>query len=174
MGKPQRNCHAPDQYSVVSIQWSGVNNQYKSMGMQLEYVKHFRDLEVYKRQRELAKEVFLVSKRFPKEELYSLTDQLRRASRSIGAQIAESWAKRLYPKHFVSKLSDADGEQMETQHWLIEAQDCGYLPEAETRRLLGLSEEIGRMLGSMMRKAESFSSHDYSLHEEPPHYLVND
>ena len=65
--------------------------------MQREYLKHFRDLVVYKRQRELAKEVFLLSKRFPKEELYSLTDQLRRASRSIGAQIAESWAKRLYP-----------------------------------------------------------------------------
>ena len=65
--------------------------------MQLEYVKHFRDLEVYKRQWELAKEVFLLSKRFPKEELYSLTDQLRRASRPIGAQIAEAWAKRLYP-----------------------------------------------------------------------------
>jgi len=67
------------------------------MGMQLEHVKHFKDLEVYKRQRELAKEVFLLSKRFPKDELYSLTDQLRRVSRSIGAQIAESWAKRLYP-----------------------------------------------------------------------------
>ena len=142
--------------------------------MQLEYVKHFKDLEVYKRQRELAKELFVLSKRFPKEELYSLTDQLRRASRSIGAQIAEAWAKRLYPKHFISKLTDADGEQMETQHWLIEASDCGYLDDAISKRLLGLCEEIGRMFGSMMRKAESFSSHDYSLHEEPPPYLVND
>ena len=69
------------------------------MGMQLGYVKRFKDLEVYKRQRELAKEVFLLSKRFPKEGLYSLTDQLRRASRSSGAQIAEAWAKRLYPDH---------------------------------------------------------------------------
>src|SRR5438046_4364258 len=85
------------------------------MGMHLEYVKHFKDLEVYKRQRNLAKEVFALSKQFPKEELYSLTDQLRRASRSIGAQIAEAWAKRLYPKHFISKLTDADGEQVETQ-----------------------------------------------------------
>ena len=142
--------------------------------MQLEYVKHFRDLEVYKRQRELAKEVFLLSKRFPKEELYSLTDQLRRASRSIGAQFAESWAKRLYPKHFTSKLTDADGEQMETQHWLIEAGDCGYLEEANSKRLLALCEEIGRMLGSMMRKAAKFSSRDYTLQEEPPPYLVSD
>ena len=144
------------------------------MRTQLEYVKHFRDLEVYKRQRELAKEVFLLSKRFPKEELYSLPDQLRRASGSIGAQIAEAWAKRLYPKHFISKLTDADGEQMETQHWLIEAGDCGYLDEANSKRLLALCEEIGRMLGSMMRKAETFSSHDYSFHEEPPPYLVDD
>jgi four helix bundle protein len=143
------------------------------MGMQLEYVKHFKDLEVYKRQRELSREVFRLSKSFPIEEKFSLTDQLRRASRSIGAQIAEAWAKRLYPKHFISKLSDADGEQMETQHWLIEAEDCGYVEQAESRRLLGLSEEIGRMLGSMIRKAESFSSHDYTLHEEPRPYLID-
>ena len=79
------------------------------MNAPLKYVTNFRELEVYQRQRTLAKEVFAFSKRFPKEELYSLTDQLRRASRSIGAQIAEAWAKRLYPKHFVSKLTDADG-----------------------------------------------------------------
>src|SRR5881296_623728 len=144
------------------------------MGTQLEYVRHFKELEVYKRQRELSREVFRLSKRFPTEEKFSLTDQLRRASRSIGAQIAEAWAKRLYPKHFISKLSDADGEQMETQHWLIEAEDCGYVDQAESKRLLALCEEIGRMLGSMMRKAESFSSPDYTLHEEPPPYVVND
>ena len=144
------------------------------MGVQLEYVKHFKEVEVYKRQRELAKQVFLLSKDFPKEELYSLTDQLLRASRSIGAQIAEAWAKRLYPKHFISKLTDADGEQMETQHWLIEAGDCGYVDEANSKRLLALCEEIGRMLGSMMRKVERFSSRDYTLHEEPLPYLLND
>jgi four helix bundle protein len=143
------------------------------MGTQLEYVRHFKDLEVYRRQRVLAKEVFVLTKRFPREEQFSLTDQLRRASRSIGAQIAEAWAKRLYPKHFLSKLTDADGEQLETQHWLIEARDCDYIGDADSERLLGLCEEIGRMLGSMMRKAESFSSHDYSLREEPPPYLVN-
>ena len=99
------------------------------MGTQLEYVKHFKDLEVYRRQRMLAKEVFVLSKRFPREEQFSLTDQVRRASRSIGAQIAEAWAKRFYPKHFVSKLTDADGEQMETQQWLIEPQTAtDYFP----------------------------------------------
>ena len=144
------------------------------MPTQLEYIRHFKDLEVYQRQRTLAKEVFALSKRFPREEQYSLTDQLRRSSRSIGAQIAEAWAKRLYPKHFSSKLTDADGERMETQHWLIEAADCKYLTEADCQRLLGLCEEIGRMLGSMIRKAESFASHDYTLREEPPPYLVNE
>jgi four helix bundle protein len=143
------------------------------MGTQLEYVKHFKDLEVYRRQRTLAKEVFVLTNRFPREEQFSLTDQVRRASRSIGAQIAEAWAKRLYPKHFASKLPDADGEQMETQHWLIEAADCNYLTEADSLRLLGLCQEIGRMLGSMIHKAESFASHDYTLREELPPYLVN-
>ena len=144
------------------------------MTTQLEYVRHFKELEVSKRQRELSREVFRLSRRFPTEEKFSLTDQLRRASRSVGAQIAEAWAKRLYPKHFISKLSDADGEQMETQHWLIEAGDCGYLDEANSKRLLALCEEIGRMLGSMMRKAEAFSSRDYALREESPPYLAND
>ena len=144
------------------------------METQLGYVTHFKDLAVYRRQRELANEVFALTKQFPAEERYSLTDQLRRASRSIGAQIAEAWAKRLYPKHFVSKLSDADGEQMETQHWLIEANDCGYIDEANAKQLLDLCSQIGRMLGSMMRKAESFSSHNYTLHDEPLPYLTAD
>ena len=144
------------------------------MGTQLGYVKHFKDLEVYKRQRDWSRDGFRLSKNFPADERFSLTDQLRRASRSIGAQIAEAWAKRLYPKHFISKLSDADGEQMETQHWLIEAGDGDYLDEETSKRLLALCMEIGRMLGSMMRKAELFSSHDYSLHEETPPYLAND
>jgi four helix bundle protein len=82
----------------------------------MEYVKSFRDLEVYKLSRALAKDVFDGSKTFPKEEMYSLTDQIRRASRSIGGQIAEAWGKRRYERHFVSKLTDADGEQLETQH----------------------------------------------------------
>jgi four helix bundle protein len=139
----------------------------------LNYVAHFKELEVYKRQRELARAVFQISNSFPAAERYSLTDQLRRASRSIGAQIAEAWAKRLYPKHFISKLSDADAEQMETQHWLTEANDCRYLHEADFRRLLGLCEEIGRMLGSMIQKADSFSSRDSILREDELPYLID-
>ena len=144
------------------------------MSSQLNYVRHFRELEVYKKQRMLAKDVFVLTKEFPREEQYAMTDQLRRSARSVGGQIAEAWAKRLYPKHFISKLTDADGEQMETQHWLIEAGDCAYLGQVDTKRLLDLCEEIGRMLGSMMRKAESFASSDYSFREDPAPYLTDD
>ena len=82
----------------------------------MEYLKSFRDLEVYKLSRQLSGEIFEVTKKFPKEEMYSLTDQIRRSSRSVGTQIAEAWAKRKYEKHFISKLTEADGEQLETQH----------------------------------------------------------
>ena len=91
------------------------------------HAKSFRDLEVYKLARQLSLEIFKTSKSFPKEEMYSLTDQIRRSSRSVGAQITEAWAKRRYKKHFISKLTDADGEQQETQHWIETALDCGYL-----------------------------------------------
>ena len=135
------------------------------------YVEHFRDLEVYKKQRTVSKEVFRLSNKFPSEERYSLTDQIRRSSRSVGAQIAEAWAKRLYPKHFVSKLTDADGEQLETQHWLIEALGCDYISQEDFQDLTQKCEEIGRMLGAMIRKADSFASPDYRVREEPTDYL---
>ena len=80
----------------------------------MDYVKSFRELKVYILSRNLAKEIFEISRNFPKEEMFSLTDQIRRSSRSVGAQIAEAWAKRRYKKHFISKLTDSDGEQQET------------------------------------------------------------
>jgi len=122
----------------------------------MEKVTSFRDLEVYKVCRESAKEIFDLSKKFPKEEMYSLTDQVRRASRSVGAQIAEAWARRKYEKHFVSKLTDADGEQMETQHWIDMAVDCSYLSRDIADRLLAQYASIGNMLLSMMKKAKWF------------------
>jgi four helix bundle protein len=88
--------------------------------------------------------------------MYSLTDQVRRSSRSVGAQIAEAWAKRRYEKHFVSKLTDADGEQLETQHWIETAADCGYLTADDVKIILGELAEIGRMLNSMIEKASTF------------------
>ena len=99
------------------------------------YARSFKDLRVYQRAREVSRAVFRLSRTFPKEEMYSLTDQLRRAARSVGAQIAEAWGKRRYEKHFVSKLTDADAEQMETQHWVGEALDCGYVSAADAGQM---------------------------------------
>lgn len=122
----------------------------------LGYAKSFTELAVYQKTRVLAREVFGVTKKFPREEAFSLTDQWRRASRSVGGQIAEAWAKRRYVRHFITKLTDADGEQQETQHWTIVAFDCGYITRDEARRLGSLAKEIGRMLGDMMQHANSF------------------
>ena len=122
----------------------------------MEHVNSFKDLEVYKLSQQLAQEIFKLTKKFPKEEMYSLTDQIRRSSRSIGAQIAEAWAKRRYIKHFVSKLTDSDGEQQETQHWIETAFDCDYLSEKQKNDLLIDYTKVGRMLNSMINKADKF------------------
>jgi four helix bundle protein len=127
-----------------------------SVGSSLGYVRRFQDLAVYKKARNLAREIFRASQTFPSEEKFSLTDQMRRASRAVGAQIAEAWAKRRYEKHFVSKLTDADGEQLEAQHWLTSAYDCGYLTREEAHRLGALCLEVGRMLGQMILKSDQF------------------
>lgn len=122
------------------------------------YVNSFRDLEIYRLVRALSVEIFQISQNFPKEEKYSLTDQIRRSSRSVGAQIAEAWAKRSYKKHFVSKLTDADGEQLETQHWIETAVDCKYINDDQAHDLIDRYASIGRMLNSMMVKADKFCS----------------
>lgn len=114
----------------------------------VEYAGSFRELRVYQKARELSREVFRISKDFPREEKYSLTDQRRRASRSAGAQIGEAWAKRRYEGHFISKLTDADAEQMETQHWLGCNLDCAYTARETLRPLIDLCMEIGRMLNA--------------------------
>src|SRR5512141_895114 len=138
------------------------------------YARSFKDLRVYQKAREVSRLVFKLSNAFPKEEMYSLTDQIRRAVRSIGAQIAEAWGKRRYEKHFVSKLSDADAEQMEAQHWVGEALDCGYLSAIEAMQLSSALEEIGRMLNSMMQKSDSFCGPlDSTLHESTVEYFIS-
>jgi four helix bundle protein len=123
---------------------------------ELNHAKSFRDLVVYQKVRKVSHAIFERSKGFPKEETYSLTDQIRRALRSIGAQIAEAWAKRRYARHFVSKLTDADAEQMETQHWVDEAYDCRYLDSRQAEELTEELMQIGRMLNSMIEKASLF------------------
>ncbi len=122
----------------------------------MEYVNSFRELEVYKLARKLSMEIFEFTKSFPKEERYSLTDQIRRSSRSVGAQIAEAWAKRRYEKHFISKLTDADGEQQETQHWIESAYDCQYINNNQKSYFIDKYSQVGKMLQSMINKSNLF------------------
>lgn len=139
----------------------------------LAYVKNYRELIVYQKTRTLSREIYTMTGRFPKEETYSLTNQIRRSSRSIGAQIAEAWAKRRYEAHFTSKLTDADGEQMETQHWIETALDCEYISREVADHLVELCLEIGRLLGGMMAKAELFCNPEtLSVHEEQAKYFI--
>jgi len=119
-------------------------------------ISSFKDLRVYILAFEVQQELFETSKRFPVEERYSLTDQIRRASRSIGSNPGEAWQKRRYVGHFVSKLTDADGEQAETQHWLDTATACNYFSEREQDALLAKCSRIAQMLGTMMAKPEKF------------------
>lgn len=122
----------------------------------MAYVKSFRDLEVYRLAREVSKEIYILSKGFPQEERYSLTDQVRRSSRSVGAQIAEAWGKRRYELHFISKLTDADSEQLEAQHWLEISFECEYLSEKISQTLVQKCESIGKMLQNMLNKSSTF------------------
>jgi four helix bundle protein len=121
-----------------------------------ERISSFEDLRVYQEACALDYAIFIETKHFPKEEMYSLTDQIRRSSRSIGANISESWAKRRYPAHFVSKLTDADGELQETRHWLGRAKAYGYLVADRHEELLARCRSVGRKLGSMIQHPETF------------------
>jgi four helix bundle protein len=119
-------------------------------------VKKFEELEVYQLALELQRQIFALSKRFPKDEQYSLTDQIRRSSRSVGANIAEAWHKRRYTAHFVSKLTDADGEAAETRHWLQTANDSGYLDEGSFKVFIDRYHVLGAKLGRMIQDASSW------------------
>ena len=116
----------------------------------------FIDLEVYKGAFDLQQAIFEASKTWPRNEDYSLTDQIRRSSRSVGANLAEAWAKRRYPAHFLSKLTDSDGELQETLHWLFTANQCGYLPKLQFDEFRAKLTGIGRQLGSMINQHASF------------------
>ncbi|HZD56569.1 MAG TPA: four helix bundle protein [Anaerolineales bacterium] len=139
----------------------------------LPYAESFRDLLVYQKARNLALEIFQITKTFPREEMFSLTDQIRRSSRSIGAQIAEAWAKRRYEKHFISKLTDADGERQETLHWIDQAVDCGYLSPNQAAELNEKYDEIGRLLAGMIAKSHLFCGPpSRKVSESIPDYFV--
>ena len=140
----------------------------------LPHAGNFRELVVYQKAQTLAREIFEVSKSFPREEMYSLTDQMRRSSRSVGAQIAEAWGKRRYENHFISKLTDADAEQYETQHWIDTAVDCGYITPQKAALLNEKCVEIGRLLNGMMAKSHLFcSSSTKSIREPGLEYFVS-
>jgi four helix bundle protein len=119
-------------------------------------IRNAKDLIVYQKAFRLAMRVFDVSKSFPRDEAYSLTSQVRRSSRSVCLNLREAWAKRRYRAHFLSKLTDSDGENNETETALDFALECGYLTREVHQELIALCGEIGRMLGSMIRNPDTF------------------
>ena len=119
-------------------------------------VQNVTELQVYQKGYALAMRIFEVSKRFPPEERYALTSQIRRSSRSVCMNLREAWAKRRYEAHFISKLTDCDGENAETETSLNFARDCNYISAAEHKELTALNREVGSMLGSMIKNPAKF------------------
>jgi len=122
-------------------------------------IKHFRELDVYQNALKAAMEIFEISKRFPNEERFSLTDQVRRSSRSVCANISEAWRKRRYAAAFVSKLNDAEGEAAETQVHIEIASLCGYLDGAGFQRLDDIYDKIIGQLVNMAEHSEKWTTH---------------
>lgn len=116
----------------------------------------FTSLLAFKKSFQLAMRIFEISKSFPIEEKYSLTDQIRRASRSVPANIAEAYRKRAYPKHFISKLSDSDAENSETFTWLLFANKCNYINSEIFQELSNEIEEVGKLIHFMMNNPSKF------------------
>lgn len=119
-------------------------------------IQSAKELEVYKVAYRLAMQLFEISKRFPPEERWALTGQIRRSSRSVCLNLREAWAKRRYEAHFVSKLTDCDGESNETESSLDFARDCGYMTIAEHEELVAQNRSVGRMLGAMLKNPAPF------------------
>ena len=115
-----------------------------------------RELKVYQESYALAMEIYELSKQCPPEERYALIDQIRRSSRSVCSNVREAWSKRRYEAHFISKLTDADGENSETDTWLDFARDCGYLNHEDHQRLTEKCRSVGKMLGSMLKEPSPF------------------
>ena len=120
------------------------------------YYRGYRDLKVYRMSYQLALDIHQVTKTFPKEEKYSLVDQIRRSSRSIPANLAEAWKKRRYQKMFISKIIDVAGEAGETEVWLDFSRDFGYLDEDKYEEFMNKYDEVNKMLYGMIDKADKF------------------
>ncbi|MBQ4803173.1 four helix bundle protein [Aquimarina sp. MMG015] len=116
----------------------------------------FKNLLAYKKSFDLAMKIFEITKNFPKEEKYSLIDQIRRSSRSVTANISESYRKRKYPKHFISKLTDCDSENAETQTWLEFSLACKYIDQKTFDQLISLSLEVGNLINYMINNPQKF------------------
>jgi len=123
-------------------------------------IRNYHDLIVYQKAFNAACRIFEISRDFPSEERYALTDQIRRSSRSVAANIAEAWAKKIYPKSFVNKLSDSLAEEMETEVWLQFCLKHEYLSKETNGRILQEYEEIRKMLTSMISNFERFSKRE--------------
>jgi four helix bundle protein len=115
-----------------------------------------KDLDVYKKAYELAMIIFNLSARFPDEERFALTSQIRRSSRSVCLNLREAWAKRRYEAHFISKLTDCDGENSETDSSLDFAKDCAYITAERHQEMTAVCRQIGKMLGSMINNPGPF------------------
>lgn len=119
-------------------------------------IRSFRDLRVCQLAHSEANRIFEMTRTFPKEEKFSLTDQIRRSSRAVKSMIAEAWGHRRYPASFISKLTDAIGEANETQSWLDDALDCGYIKPLQHREFDSAWQSIGGMLANMISKTDTF------------------
>ena len=122
----------------------------------MSQINSFKDLIVYQKAYRLAMDIFEISKTFPKEEKYSLTDQIRRSSRSVTSCIAESWAKRRYVKSFINKLTDSLGEEYETEVWLDYSRDCSYITIQNHEDLLSGYDEVRKMLISIIANPDKW------------------
>lgn len=135
-------------------------------------VTHFQELRVYQEAFEAAMRIFDLSRGWPREEIYSLTDQIRRPSRSVCGNVAEAWRKRRYPNHFVSKLSEADGEAAETQNWLNFAVRCSYVDKGTYDALWEEYEKISRGLVGMMTHADTWCGPSHLVRDSVAEYMV--
>lgn len=130
-------------------------------------IRSAKELEVYRTAYELAMRIFVASRAFPSEEKYALTSQIRRSSRSVCNNLREAWAKRRYEAHFISKLSDCDGENAETDTSLDFALQCEYISQELHAELTAKCTQVGRMLGAMMANPEKFLLHSESGGRRP-------
>ncbi len=119
-------------------------------------MRSYKELLIYQKAFNLAMDIREITRSFPKEEIYSLTNQIIRCSRSVCANFAEAYRRRKYPAHFLSKLTDADAENAETEVWLDFALACRYITEDEHRKLISQKEEVGKLLGDIFKNPDKY------------------